>query len=62
MLSEISQRKTNTYHLYVECKNCDELLNVTKQSRVADVGSKLVVTGGERQGGHRSRRQRCANC
>ena len=33
MASEISQRKTNTiwYHLYVECKKHNKLMNITKK-------------------------------
>ena len=35
MLSEISQRKTNTvwYHLYVESKKYNKLVNITKQKQ-----------------------------
>ena len=35
MLSEINQRKTNTvwYHLYVESKKYNKLVNVIKRSR-----------------------------
>ena len=35
MLSEISQRKTNTvwYHLYMESKKCNRLVNITKRKK-----------------------------
>ena len=48
MLSEISQRKTNTvwYHLYVESKKYNKLVNITKRSRPTDIENKLVVTSG----------------
>ena len=46
MLSEISQRKTNSvwYHLYVESKKYNELVNIT--NRLTDTESKQVVTSG----------------
>ena len=52
MLSEISQRKTNTvwYHLYVESKKYNKLVNITKRSRPTDIENKLVVTSGEGYG------------
>ena len=36
MLSEISQRKTNTvwYHLYVESKKYNKQMNITKQKQI----------------------------
>ena len=52
MLSEISQRKTNTvwYHLYVESKKYNKLVNITKRSRPTDIENKLVVTSREKLG------------
>ena len=63
MLSEISQRKTNTvwYHLYFEYKTYNKVVNETKKkqthryreqkrSRLTDIENKLVVTNGEREG------------
>ena len=46
MLSEISQRKTNTiwYHLYVESKEYNKLVNMTKK--------KLTHRYGEQTGGY----------
>ena len=39
MLTEISQRKTNTvlYHFYVESKKYNRLLNITNRSRLIDI-------------------------
>ena len=52
-LSEISHTKTNTvrYHLYVESKRNNNLVHVTKRSRLTDKENKLVGTSGEREGG-----------
>ena len=46
MLSEISQRKTNTlrHHLYVESKKFNKLVNITKRSRVMGIENKVMVT------------------
>ena len=52
MLSEISQRKTNTvcYHIYVESKKrIQQISEYNKKER--DTENKLVVTSGERKGG-----------
>ena len=53
MLSEISQRKINTvwYHLYVESKKYNKLVNIKKRSRLTDIENKLMITSGEREGG-----------
>ena len=53
MLSEMSDRNTNTicYHLCVEYKKDNKLVNITKGSRLTDTENKLVVTSGERQVG-----------
>ena len=52
MLSEVNQTKTNTiYHLYVEYKKYNKLMNTTKKVRLTDIENKLVVTIGEREGG-----------
>ena len=51
-LSEISQRKTNTvcYHLHVESKKYNKLVNITtKKKRLTDIENKLVDNGGERE-------------
>ena len=49
MLSEISQRKKNTvwYDLYVEAKQYNKLVNITKSSWLTGTENKLVVTSGE---------------
>ena len=49
MLSEISQRKKNTvwYDLYVESKQYNKLVNITKSSWLTGTENKLVVTSGE---------------
>ena len=47
MLSEMSQRKTNTllYHLYVKSKKYNKLVNQKKKrSRLTDLENKPVVT------------------
>ena len=51
MLSEIRQRKTNTvwYHLYVESKKQNKLVNKQKGERLTDIENKLVVTSVEVQ-------------
>ena len=48
MLSETSQTKTNivSYHLYVESKKCNKLVNITKNKQAQDIENKLVVTSG----------------
>ena len=54
MLREISQTekdKSIWYHLYVESKKYNKLVNTTqKKGRLTDVENKLVVTSGEREG------------
>ena len=47
MFNEISQRNENTipYHLYVESKKCNKLVNLTKRSRLIE--KKLVVPRGK---------------
>ena len=47
-LSELSQKKVNTvwYHLYMESKKYNKLVNITKRSRLTDIENKLVVTSG----------------
>ena len=51
-----NKRKTNIvwHHLYVKPKKIQHLLNVKKGNRLTDIGSKLVVTTGEREGWKRS--------
>ena len=39
------------YHLYVESKKYNKLVNITKRSRLTDIENKLVVTSGERERG-----------
>ena len=53
MFSKMSQRKTNTgcFHLYVESKKENKLVNITKRNRLTDMENKLVVTTGEREEG-----------
>ena len=53
MLSKVSQRKINFvwYHLYVESKTYNELVNKTKSNRLTDLENKLVVIRGERERG-----------
>ena len=57
MLSEISQRKTNSvgHHLYVESKKYNKLVNLTKKKQIYRYGEQLAVTRGEREntGEHR---------
>ena len=54
MLSEISQRQKNTawYHLHVESKKYNKVVNTIKRSRLTNTENKLVVWvgGGEIQG------------
>ena len=47
IFNEISQRNENTiqYHLYVESKKCNKLVNLTKRSRLIE--KKLVVPRGK---------------
>ena len=48
----ISQIKNDKwYHLYVEPKKCNELVNITKRTRLTDIGNKLMATTGERKVG-----------
>ena len=51
MLSEMSQRKTNTicYHWHVESKKWNAWIQQTR-NRFTDIENKLVVTSGEREG------------
>ena len=51
MLSEKSQRKTNTswYHLYVGFRKYNKLVNIAK-SRLTDIENTLVITIGEGKG------------
>ena len=53
MLSEISQTEKDTvwYHLYVESKKYNKLVNTTKKRRLTDTENKLMVTSGKREGG-----------
>ena len=53
MLSKASQRKINPvrYHLYVESKTYNKLVNKTKRNRLTDLKNKLVVIRGEREQG-----------
>ena len=48
MLSEISHRRTNTvcYHLYVESKKYNKLVNISKKEADSDTENKLVVSRG----------------
>ena len=48
MLSEISGTSTIWYHLYVESKKCNKLVNVTRNTR-RHTENKLVVSSGERK-------------
>ena len=54
MISESSQRRTNTvrYHFYVESKKIIQMNVYTSRNRLTDIEDKLVVTKGgrERQG------------
>ena len=45
-----AERETNTglYHLDIESKNYNKLMNITKKNRFTDIDNKLVVTSGER--------------
>ena len=47
MLNEMSQRNENTiqYHLYVEYKKYNKLVNLTKRSRLIE--KEIVVTRGK---------------
>ena len=49
MLSEISQRKSNTvwFHLSVKSKKYIKLVNITKKEADSDIENKLVATSGE---------------
>ena len=49
MLSEITQTKTNTvwYHLYVESKKYNQIVNIAKRNGLTDMENKLVVTSRE---------------
>ena len=51
MLSEISQRKTDSvgHHLYVESKKYNKLVNLTKKKQIYRYGEQLAVTRGERE-------------
>ena len=52
MLSEITQRRTNTgwYHLQLKSKKYNKLLNIIeRRSILTDIENKLVVTSGEGQ-------------
>ena len=51
MLSEVSQTNTVCYHLYVESKKYNKLVNVTKKNRLTDTENRLVVAKGESTGG-----------
>ena len=57
MLSEISQRKTNTvwYHLYVESKKIQQTSVYNKKEADTDIENKPVVTSGE--GKYRSKKR-----
>ena len=52
ILSEVSQRKTNTlcYHLYVESKKNNTNKSIYKTETDLDIGKKLVVTEVGREG------------
>ena len=55
MLSETSQRKTNTvwYHLYVESKKYNKLVTKTnKKGRLTDMENKLPEGRGKEEGGN----------
>ena len=51
MLNEISQRNENTiqYHLYLEHKKYNKLVNLTKKKQIYRYGEQLAVTRGERE-------------
>ena len=53
MLNEISQIETNTvsYHLHVESKKYNKLLNITTRNTLTVIENKSVVTSGMREGG-----------
>ena len=55
MLSEISHTKTHTisYHLYVDSRNYNKLMNVEKRNRLTDIQNKLCICG--REGKYSSR-------
>ena len=55
MLSEISHTKTHTisYHLYVDSRNYNKLMNVEKRNRLTDTQNKLCICG--REGKYSSR-------
>ena len=55
MLSEKSQRKTNTveFHLYEESNKQNKWTNVTKRNRVIDAESQQVVARGQQSRGRK---------
>ena len=52
-LSEINQRKTNAiwYHLYMESKKYNKVVNIIRNKQTPNIENKLVVTSGEREEG-----------
>ena len=40
-----------TYHLYVETKKYNKLLNITKGNRLRDIENQLVITSRQREEG-----------
>ena len=54
MLGEISQTeidKNCLYHLYVECKKYNKLVNISNKKQTPGIENKLVVTSGEKAEG-----------
>ena len=53
ILSELSQRKTNTvcFYLYMESKKYNKLVKMRKCKRLTDIESTLVVISWEREQG-----------
>ena len=39
------------YHIYVECKKYNKLVNITKRSRLTDIENKLGATSAEMERG-----------
>ena len=60
MLNEISQKKTNTiwYHLYVECKKHNKLVNITKKKKKQTQRYREEISGYHWGEGRRERKYR----
>ena len=60
MLSEISQRKTNTicYHLYVESKKYIKLVNKTKKRQTYRYREQTLSAGRGKEGQYRGREKK----